>query len=211
MSFEQEKQTYSWWHIRTTLLKNIKDLFKRHAYFSVSIWYTTTLFFFLFWRIPVWNAGKKSARYKILLSSVMTLRVHYYYISSSALAKSKQFPPAPMNQTKKRLILSHCLSIVVSFTSLNHTQDLGLNLPDEQHFQGKELGFKMICPSADSTGKRWHLESMKLHSPSCAKEWNLFFWHKGTYIPSIINAKENQYLKIWEFYSRAKEYSDQSW
>lgn len=38
--------------------------------------------------------------------NVTTLRVHYDYISSSVLAKSKYFPPALMNQTKKGLSLA---------------------------------------------------------------------------------------------------------
>lgn len=47
---------------------------------------------------------------------VLTLRVHYDYISSSALAKSEYFPPAPMNQTKKGL----SWAIVSALWSVSH-------------------------------------------------------------------------------------------
>lgn len=170
MSFEQEKQTHSRWHMRTTLLKNIKDLFKRHAYFSVNIWYTATLFFILK------NSSMKRWKEERTLQDFAVKC--YDFVSSLLLhqlicaGKKQAVPTCTHESDQKRLILSHCLGIVVSFTSLNHTlrTESGLNLPDEQDFQGKELEFKMICPSADSTGKRWHLESMKLHSPICAKE-----------------------------------------
>lgn len=125
---------------------------KLHRFFVLGLWW-----------IPVWNVGK-SARYKILPSSVditSSLWLHQLICAG----KKRVLSTCTHESDQKRLILGHCLSIVVSFTSLNHTQYC-----TEQHVQGKELRFKIICPSADSTGKKWHLESMKLHSPSCAKE-----------------------------------------